>query len=411
MAIRGHVKLPAGAHVTHQIQTDQVAGRIVQKHVFAARIRCINAVCILRCVPAIDGGIVLHARIAALPGGFRNGTHHFASFVTLHRLVGTACTGPPIGIFSNSLHELIADTHRVIGVLEKDGTVRFAVNGAIVAIVNQDVSLLFFLSFAPDKVHHIGMIHIKDNHLGCATGFATGLDHASKGIKSSHEAERATSPTATRKNGIFFAHFRQIRARAGSPLKQHPFSLGQVQNGFQRVFYAHNKAGGTLGTLDVFIQYFYRIRGFVMIPTIAASIFHSDVEPNGRIEAGFLSQHQMGQFMTEIFYVFRCLKVAAFPTPISNRIGDAVDQLADAGFPIRRANLAMEVFTNHNVCSGLRPIGRNLYVALLKNYRSFVVSNGGGPFFPTYVVVGGLASGKLGGEMLGKRYSHSFFFW
>src|ERR1019366_1461433 len=49
-----------------QIQAGQVAGGVVEEHVFAAGIAGVDSGCVLRSVPAIDGGVVLHAGIAAV---------------------------------------------------------------------------------------------------------------------------------------------------------------------------------------------------------------------------------------------------------------------------------------------------------------------------------------------------------
>jgi len=51
---------------------------VVQEHVFAARIAGVDARRGLASVPAIDGGVVLHARIAAVPGGIGNLIEEFA---------------------------------------------------------------------------------------------------------------------------------------------------------------------------------------------------------------------------------------------------------------------------------------------------------------------------------------------
>ncbi len=60
-----------------EIQAGEVAGGVVEEHVFAARVAGIDARGIFRSVPAIDGGVVLHvhAGIAAVPGGLGNFPH------------------------------------------------------------------------------------------------------------------------------------------------------------------------------------------------------------------------------------------------------------------------------------------------------------------------------------------------
>src|SRR5260370_33295515 len=61
---------------------------------------------------------------------------------------------------------------------------------------DQGVGLGFFFGFALDKADDVGMVHIKDDHLGGAAGLATGLDDAGKDAKTVHEAERAPGRAA-----------------------------------------------------------------------------------------------------------------------------------------------------------------------------------------------------------------------
>src|SRR5438270_67830 len=64
-----------------EIQTGEVAGRVVEEHVFAARIAGVDPVRVFRGVPAVDRGVVLHAGIAAVPSGFGNLAQQFFGFV------------------------------------------------------------------------------------------------------------------------------------------------------------------------------------------------------------------------------------------------------------------------------------------------------------------------------------------
>ena len=72
----------------HQVQAGQVAGRVVEEHVLAARIRGVDARRVLRGVPAVDRGVVLHAGIAAVPGGVGDLAHAARARVKV-------CTGRP----------------------------------------------------------------------------------------------------------------------------------------------------------------------------------------------------------------------------------------------------------------------------------------------------------------------------
>src|SRR5262249_32033291 len=90
--------------------------------------------------------------------------------------------------------------------------------------------------------------------------------------------------------------------------------------------------------------------------------------------------------------------------------GDGVDhagnQLPDAGFALRRTDLAVEILADNNVGRGLRPIGRSFNVALFKDDSAFVISNGGGTEFPRNVVVGTLSFVETGCEIAWKLHAN-----
>ena len=65
------VKLAVGREL-HEVQRSQVAGGVVEEHVLGARIAGVDPGSVLRGVPLVDGGVELHAGIAAAPGGVGN---------------------------------------------------------------------------------------------------------------------------------------------------------------------------------------------------------------------------------------------------------------------------------------------------------------------------------------------------
>jgi hypothetical protein len=84
----------------------------------------------------VDGRIELHARVATVPRGFSDPAHQLARSVSLHRLARSHSAGHPIHIVNDSLHKFIRDAHAVVGVLEKDGRVRLAIERGIVARID-----------------------------------------------------------------------------------------------------------------------------------------------------------------------------------------------------------------------------------------------------------------------------------
>ncbi len=82
-----------------------------------------------QCVPLVDGGVVLHARIAAVPGAIGHATEDFASIV-LRRSASSLVADPsrlPLLAIRVLLHEGVANAHRQVGILEANRRVSFAV--------------------------------------------------------------------------------------------------------------------------------------------------------------------------------------------------------------------------------------------------------------------------------------------
>ena len=113
---------------------------------------------------------------------------------------------------------------------------------------------------------------------------------------------------AARQPGVLFAQRRKIGARARSPLEQHALGLGQIENRFQRILHRVDEAGRALRARLALLQLHDVVAGFVVIEAVAARFVHADVEPDRRIEARLLGQHQVRQLVAEILRVFAVLK-------------------------------------------------------------------------------------------------------
>ena len=99
------------------------------------------------------------------------------------------------------------------------------------------------------------MIGVEDHHLRGAPGLAAALDDAGKRIEALHEAERTGSAAAARQDGIFFAERRKIGPGAGSPLEQHAFGFGEIENRLQRVGDGVDEAGRALRMVLARLQF------------------------------------------------------------------------------------------------------------------------------------------------------------
>ena len=119
-----NVKAAVGPAKLHQIDARQIAGCVVEKHVFAARIRGVDPPGIGAGMPAIDRGVVLHAGIAALPGALRHPFKHIPGLETwagLGRIRDPA--GGPRVVAIDRFHELVREPNRKIGILKQNRTI------------------------------------------------------------------------------------------------------------------------------------------------------------------------------------------------------------------------------------------------------------------------------------------------
>ena len=118
----------------------------------------------------------------------------------------------------------------------------------------------------------------------------------------------------------------------------------------------------------------------------------------------------MRQFQAEVFTVFLSFEVIASVTPIGNGVYNAVNQLTDAGFALRRTHTAMKILADDDIGGSLRPIGGDFDIALLEKHRAFVVPNGSGPLLPGDLIVGGSTRFEFCGEETWKRHAGAFLF-
>ena len=398
------VELAVRADELHQVERRQVAGRIVQKHILRARVGGVDARRVLAGVPAVDGGIELHAGIAALVGGLGNPTQQVARLVAILGLAAEHVLGPPLAILLRRAHEIVGGAHGVVGVLEKDRAVGFAVERSVVSSLHQRVGLLLFLGLAPDEFFDVRMVGVEDHHLGGAPRLAAGFDDAGESVETLHKGERPAGAPAARKHRVFLAQGRKVGSRARAPLEQHAFGLGQVQNRFQRILDGNDEAGRALRPPRAAFELLDAVGRGVVDPAVAARFFHAHVEPNRRIEAGLLREHQVGQLGAEVLAILVAAEIPVLLAPAGDGVDHPLHQLGHAGFALRRPQLAMEVLAGDDVGGRLRPIGRHHDVALLEDHRAFVVADRGGAGFPAYLVIRSLAGRKPGGKIAGKRY-------
>ncbi len=348
MAIGFDVECAVGREL-QKIQAGEVAGGIVEEHVFAARVAGVDARCVLRGVPAICGGVVLHAGIAAVPGGFGNFLEKIFGFVGLHDVAVADCFGGEIGVAEYGVHEVVGDADGVVRVLEEDGRVGVGIGmRSVVALRDQSVSFGFFFLFALDELDDVGMIDVEDDHLGGASSFASGLDDSGEGVETFHEAERTAGGASAAETFGRAAQRREIGSGAAAPLEEHAFGLRESENGIERIFHRVDEAGGALrlavsgdAELDLL-----RLRIPVPVARVRVGLdaVAANVEPDGRVEGGVLAHEDVDEFVVEGGSIFGSFEVALRQSPVADGFGDAGDQGADSGFALGRADFAVQIF-------------------------------------------------------------------
>ncbi len=196
----------------------------------------------------VDGGVVLHAGVAAGPGVFGDVVHEVAGGAGGDGGAVLDGAGGELGVALDGGHELVGDADGVVGVLEEDGGVGFGVGaGAVVAGGDEGVGLGFFLGLALDEVDDVGVVDVEDDHLGGAAGLAAGLDDAGEGVEAAHEAKRAGGGAAAGEGFHGAADGGEVGAGAGAPLEEHAFGLGEGEDGVERILDGVDEAGAALG--------------------------------------------------------------------------------------------------------------------------------------------------------------------
>ena len=172
----------------HQVQRRQIAGGIVEEHVFAARIGRVDRAGGFAGVPALDGVLVLHTGVAAGPSAFRNTAHQLPRLIGRPGFlrVGDPVRGP-IPVLDDSPEEIVGQPHAEVFILEHDGAVRFAIEITGIALLDQRAGFPFFILFGFDEFLDVRVPDFEGVHLRRAAGLAAGLDDARDGVIDAQE--------------------------------------------------------------------------------------------------------------------------------------------------------------------------------------------------------------------------------
>jgi hypothetical protein len=147
-------------------------------YVFTTRVTCGNSAGFRARMPVINCSVILNARVGTFPGRLGHLPEQFPGIDGRHGLAGLA--GGQVKGFAilDRAHELVVDSHRVVGVLVLDAHDVLAAEVHVEAAVAQHADLFLFARLRVDELLDIGMVHVEHDHLGGAPGGATGLDRA-----------------------------------------------------------------------------------------------------------------------------------------------------------------------------------------------------------------------------------------
>ena len=116
------VELPRGLVAERQqVHGGEIARRVVEEHVFRARIAGADRPGGRAGVPVVHGRVVLQAGIGACPGGVADLLPQLSSPYGVRNLTGLGAPEQiPVRVGFDRLEELVGDAHRVVGVLARD---------------------------------------------------------------------------------------------------------------------------------------------------------------------------------------------------------------------------------------------------------------------------------------------------
>src|SRR5690606_18913513 len=123
MFVGGDVEAAIGIAVGQQVHRGEVAGGVVEEHVFRARVARDDRAGFRRGVPLIDGGVVVHAGIGRGPRGIADRLPQVAGLDGLDYAAVLAGGEVPLAIILDGVQEVVGDADGIVRVLPGDGQV------------------------------------------------------------------------------------------------------------------------------------------------------------------------------------------------------------------------------------------------------------------------------------------------
>ena len=117
-----------------QVERGEIAGRVVEEHVFGARIGRADRPRLGAGVPVVDGGVILQARIGGGPGGVADLLPQVARLHGLRDFAVEAAREIPLAVVLDRVQEGVGQAHRIVRVLARDGEIGLRLPVGVVGV-------------------------------------------------------------------------------------------------------------------------------------------------------------------------------------------------------------------------------------------------------------------------------------
>ena len=135
-----------------QVERGEIAGGVVEEHVFRARIAGADRAGRRAGVPVVDRRVILQAGVGGGPGGVADAVPQLARLQGLGDLMVGAARQGPVGVLLDRREELVGHPHRIVGVLARHGQIGFRIPVGVVGVeVDLAETLLGELDHALDQ--------------------------------------------------------------------------------------------------------------------------------------------------------------------------------------------------------------------------------------------------------------------
>ena len=390
-----HVECAVGLLELHEVQRGEIARRVVEEEILAARVRAVLPRGALAGVPLVNRGVELHARIAADVRALGDFAEQSARILFLARLAVGHALRPPLAACDGGIHEVVAHAHREVLVLEHHRAVRVAVERSIVAHLDQRPRFLLLLGLGLDEFLDVRVPVLERVHLRRAARLAAGFHDVRDLVVHFQERKRPARASAAAELLLRAAQRRKIGPGAAAKFEQHRLRMREVHDGLHRVLDALDEARAAL---RVFVLRRGALRDLglavdeiIPLPapgTGAILLVEPAVEPHRRIERAKLVHAQPGEFVVEGVRRILVGEVAVLHPPVRDRARDAVDELFHRTFAAALVrigalrDIAVEVLRHRDFRRERRPRGGHLDVLLFEDRLARIIGDFSGALFP-----------------------------